>query len=187
MRLRSRRWRSTRDATQARGQSTTVFETASNRESRDNSGEQPVLLDWRPFRGSSAMSAVHDNSPYHARKKFPENQPVQKVGRPIRQQILMCKGFPASRRHASLSARAASHVCKTVALLQVGLPARKRCRFDPIDVLINIRDARWLFQDSYWLEGHAVIGQLDLSADKRIGVRFAEELRAFPPKEGYYD
>ena len=99
----------------------------------------------------------------------------------------MGKGFPASRQHASLSAWAASHVCKTVALLQVGSPARKRSRFDPIDVLINIRDARWLFQDSYWLEGHAVIGQLDLSADKRIGVRFAEELRAFPPKEGYYD
>jgi hypothetical protein len=71
----------------------------------------------------------------------------------------MCKGFPASRQHASLSARAASHVCKTVALLQIGSPARKRSRFDPIDVLINIRDARWLFQDSYWLEGHAVIGQ----------------------------
>jgi hypothetical protein len=86
----------------------------------------------------------------------------------------MCKGFPASRRHASLSARAASHGRKIGALLQVGSPARKRSRFDPIDVLINIRDARWLSQDSYWLEGHAVIGQLDLSADKRIGVRFAE-------------
>jgi hypothetical protein len=72
-------------------------------------------------------------------------------------------------------------------LLQVGNAARKRSGFDQVDVLINIRDARWLAQDSYWLEGHAVNGQLDLSADKRTGVRFAEELDAFPPKEVYYD
>jgi hypothetical protein len=34
------------------------------------------------------MSAVHDNSYYHSRKKFPETQPVQKVCRPVRQQDL---------------------------------------------------------------------------------------------------
>jgi hypothetical protein len=72
-------------------------------------------------------------------------------------------------------------------LLQVGSPARKRSGFDPIDILINIRDARWLAEDSYWLDGHTVIGQLDLSADKRIKARFAEELRAFPPQEVYYE
>jgi hypothetical protein len=89
---------------------------------------------------------------------------------------------PATTYYARKGTVPTGHV-----LLQVGNAARKHSGLSPVDTLINIRDARWLSQDSYWLEGHTVIGQLDLSADKRIKARFAEELRAFPPQEVYYD
>jgi hypothetical protein len=89
---------------------------------------------------------------------------------------------PATTYYARKGVVPTGHV-----LIQVGNAARKRSGLSPVDTLINIRDARWLAEDSYWLDGHTVIGQLDLSADKRIKARFAEELRAFPPQEVYYE
>jgi hypothetical protein len=51
--------------------------------------------------------------------------------------ILMCKWFPASRQHASLSARAASHVCKIGAQSAEDLVA-----FAPIDRNLRSIEAR---------------------------------------------